>query len=78
MEQNQEEPHIREFMIVMGCYFMADTLRKNGSVIHSNLTGKISVELVMQIIAIAIALRPDARVVPIENNGTKISVKSQR
>ena len=64
-------------MTVTGCYFMAHTLRKNGSVIWSNLNGKISAELVMQIIAIAIALQPDTGVVPIEKNGTKRNVKSQ-
>ena len=57
---------------------MAHTLRKNGSVIQSNLTGKISTVLAMQLIAIAIALRPNTGVVLIENNGTKINVKSQR
>ena len=57
---------------------MAHTLRKNGSVIQSNLTGNISAELAMYIIAIVIALRPNTGVVLIENNGTKINVKSQR
>ena len=55
-------------MSVTGCYFMAHTLRKNGSVIRSNLTGKISAELAMQLIAIKIALQPDTGVTPIENN----------
>ena len=32
----------------------------------------------MQLITIAIALQPDTGVVPIEKNGTKISVKIQR
>ena len=31
-------------MTATGCYFMAHILRKNGSVIWSNLTGKISAE----------------------------------
>ena len=70
-EHNQEEPHIRAFMTVMGCYFMVHTLRKNSSVIWLNLTGKISAELAMNLIAIAIALQPDTRVIPIENNGEK-------
>ena len=65
-------------MTVTGCYFMAHNLRKNDSVIRSNLTGKISAELAMNLIAISIALRPDTGVVPIEKNGTKINVKSQR
>ena len=64
-------------MIVMGCYFMAHTLRKNGSVIWSNLTGKISTELGIQLIAISITIQPDTGVVLIENNGTKRNVKSQ-
>ena len=51
---------------------------KNGSVIQSNLTGKISAKLVMHLIAIAIPLRHNTGVFPIEKNGTKISVKSQR
>ena len=57
---------------------MAHTLKKNGSVIRSNLTGKISAELGMQIIAIAIALQHETGVVPIENNEKKRNVKSQR
>ena len=57
---------------------MAHTLRKNDPVIRSNLTGKISTELAMQIIAIAIALQPNTGVVPIKKNGTKRNVKSQR
>ena len=57
---------------------MAHTLRKNGSVIWSNLTGKISAELAMQLIAIAIALQPDTGVVLIEKKGTKINVRIQR
>ena len=65
-------------MTVTGFYFMAHTLRKNGSVIWSNLTGKISADLEMQLIAIEIALRPNTGVVPIENNVTKRNVKSQR
>ena len=65
-------------MTVTGCYLMAHTLRRNGSVIQSNLTGKISAELAMHLITIAIALHPDTRFVPIEKNGTKRSVKSQR
>ena len=64
-------------MTVTDCYFMAHILRKNGSVIWSNLTGKISAELAMQLIVISIALRPDTGVVPIENNGTKINVNPQ-
>ena len=65
-------------MTATGCYFMANTQRKNSSVIQSNLVGKKSEELAMQIIAITISLQPDTGVVMIENNGTKISVKSQR
>ena len=65
-------------MIVMGCYLIAHTLRKNGSVIRSNLTGKIYADLAMQLIAISIAIRPDTGVAPIEKNGTKRSVKNQR
>ena len=57
---------------------MAHNMRKNGSVIQSNLTRKISGELVMQLIATAISLQPDTGVVTIEKNGTKINVKSQR
>ena len=64
-------------MTVADFYFMAYTLRKNGSVIWSNLTGKISAELAMQLIAIAIALQPDTGVVPIKKNGTERNVKSQ-
>ena len=75
-EQNQEEPQIRAFMKATGCYFMAHTLRKNGSVIKSKLTEKIPAELAMQIIAIAIALRPYTGFVLIEKNETKRSVKS--
>ena len=77
-EHNQEEPHIRAFMTVTCCYFMAHTLRKTGSVVQSNLTGKISVEIVMHPIAIEIALRPNTGVVLIKKNGTKRSMKSQR
>ena len=65
-------------MTATACSLMAHTLRKNGVVIRSNLTGKIFKELVMQLIAIAIALQPDTGVVLIENNGTKRNVKSQR
>ena len=50
---------------------MAHTLRENGSVIRSNLTGKISTELAIQIIEISIALRLDTRVVPIKKNEKK-------
>ena len=59
------------YMTETGYYFMAHTLRQNGSVIWSNLTGKISKELAMQIIAISVALRPNTGVVPIKYNGTK-------
>ena len=65
-------------MTVTGLYFMAHTLREKGSVIWSNLTGKISAELVMLIIVITIALRPNTGVVCIENNGTERNVKTQR
>ena len=41
---------------------------KNGLVIWSNLTCKISAELAMQLISISIALRTDTGVVPIEKN----------
>ena len=58
-------------MTATGCYFMAQTLGENGSVIWSNLIGKISAELAMQLITIVIALRPNTGVVLIENNGTK-------
>ena len=77
LDRIQEEPHIRAFMTVTGCYFMAHNLRKNGSVIRSNLTGKISAELAMQPTAIAIALRPNTEVIPIEKNGIKRNVESQ-
>ena len=77
-EQNKEEPQIRAFLTVMGCYSMANNLRKNGSVIWSNLTGKISADLAMQLITISIALQPNTGVVPIENNGAKRNMKSQR
>ena len=76
-EQNRRDPQIREFIIETGFYFMAHTPRENGPVIWSKFTGEISAELAMQTIAIAIALRPDTGVVPIENNGTKRSVESQ-
>ena len=49
-----------------GFYFMAHTLIQNGSVIRSNLTGKISAELATQLIAILVALRPNTGAVPIE------------
>ena len=52
------------------------TLRQNGLVIRSNLTGKISAELAMQLIVVAVALRPNTGVVPIKFNGTKRRVKS--
>ena len=52
--------------------------KKNGSVIWSNLTGKISAELWMHLITITVDLRLDRGVVPIEKNGTKRSVKGQR
>ena len=57
---------------------MTNNLRKNGSVIRSNLTRKISAELVMQLIAISLALRPETGIVLIENIRTKRSVKNQR
>ena len=63
------------FMKETGGYFMAHNLRKNSSVIWLNLTGNISAELAMQLITIAITVRPDIGVVPFENNGTKRSVK---
>ena len=68
-------------MKVMGCYFMAHNLRKNASVIRSNLTGKIPADIAMQLIAIAIALRPDTGVVPIgkkkeQKEALKVSVRS--
>ena len=55
---------------------MAHTLRKNGSVIWSKLTGKIYAELAMQLIEIDISLRPDTGFFPIENNGKKKREKS--
>ena len=57
-----------------GLLFHGTYPEKNGSVIRSNLTGKISAELVMQLIATAISLQPDTGVVPIEKNGTKRNV----
>ena len=76
-KQNWEELHIRVFTIAMGCYFMAHNLIKNGSLIQSNLTGKMSAELAMQLTEIAIDLRPDTGIIPIKKNGTKRSVKIQ-
>ena len=58
--------------------FIGTYPEKNGSVIRSNLTRKISAELAMQLIKISIALQPDTDVAPIENNETKRNVKSQR
>ena len=49
--------------------FHGTYLEKNGSVVLSNLTGKIFAELAMQLIATAIDIRPDTGAVPIENNG---------
>ena len=65
-------------MTATGFYFMAHTLRKNGSVIRSNLTRKIYAELAMQLIAISIDLLPNTEVVPIKKNGIKRRVKIQR
>ena len=58
-------------MTATGYYFMAHNLKKNVSVICSKLTGKISAELAMQIIAISIALRPNKGFSPTKKNGTK-------
>ena len=49
---------------------------KNGSVIRSNLTGKISTKLVMQLITKSIALQPNTGVVSIKK-WKKRNVKSQ-
>ena len=54
-----------------GLLFHGTYPKKNGSVIRSSLTGKISTELAMQLIAIAISLQPDTGVVLIEKNGKK-------
>ena len=61
-----------------GLIFHGTYPEKNVSLIRSNITGRISADLVMQIIEIAISLRPDTWVVLIEKNGTKRNVKSQR
>ena len=61
-----------------GVLFHGTYLEKNGSVIMSNLIGKISTEIAMQLIAISIALQPDTGVILIEKNETKRNVKSQR
>ena len=61
-----------------GLLFHVTYPEKNGSVIRSNLTGEISSELSKQLMTISIALRPNAGVVPIKNNGTKRNMKSQR
>ena len=61
---------------INGLIFHGTYPDKNGSVVWSNLTGKISAELVMHIIAIEIALLPDTGVVLIENNGKNKREKS--
>ena len=61
-----------------GLLFHGTYPEKSGSVIRSNLTGKISAEIAMQLIAIEISLLPNTGVFPIEMNGTKINMKSQR